>query len=103
MRGVGIFSICRVSRGREPAETFASVFPASMGFSFPDGGAPAGNYFWMPAKRQVPFRALSRINVAETAKAPLDMTAAVVEATPHSRRRRAPAAERRAGSSNPGQ
>jgi hypothetical protein len=58
---------------------FAPVFPASS-------HSPAKNtrHIQMPTKRRAPPRASSPINVAETAKAPLDMTAAVVEATPHS-------------------
>jgi hypothetical protein len=65
---------------------FAPHFLASMSFSSPDGGASAenSNSFWMLAPRRLPLRAASRINVAKTAKAPLDMTAAAVEATPHS-------------------
>jgi hypothetical protein len=75
------------SFGRVPgvAGAFASAFPALASFPF-SGGMSAGNTtpIQMPARRPKPFRAPSRINVAETAKAPLDMTAAVVEATPHS-------------------
>jgi uncharacterized membrane protein len=63
------------------AGAFASVFSALARFPVP-GGAFAGNAIHILI--QMPLRASSRINVAKTAKAPLDMTAAVVEATPHS-------------------
>jgi hypothetical protein len=46
-------------------------------------GAPAGKLVWIPAGRRRPAGAVSRIDVAETAKASLDMTAAAVEAAPH--------------------
>jgi hypothetical protein len=62
---------------------FAFLFPASTNSSFHDGGLSADDPIRISAARRMPFRASSRINVAETAKAPLDMTAAVVEAAPH--------------------
>jgi hypothetical protein len=84
MRGLGGFPLVGQAVAVDLARIFAPRFLASMSFSPSAGGAPAENSFWMPALQRLPLRAAFRINVAETAKVSLDMTAAAVEATPHS-------------------
>ncbi|MDR0440526.1 MAG: hypothetical protein LBI59_06015 [Candidatus Accumulibacter sp.] len=57
-------------------------FP-SVGQVSDRAGAFAPGFPALPVAPRHPAENSFRINVAETAKAPLDMTAAAVEATPH--------------------